>query len=564
MTAPIERKLFHLQILNVAKKFENEIALLDAETNESYTFGEFRRRSFQLATVISAHLLPNSPSITRDALVCLLPNGIDYPVVFAGTALLGHPLCGISAESTKDELAAVLRKTESRYIVTNLGQIETVRQAIELVKVEDIVVFVFGKLPEGSTLPLDVAFDLVFLQDDLALAPFDDELVETLSARSRALVSLNDTLLLPLSSGTTGDPKMVVLTHANFIAATNSLKKALFDDLSNSLGRRANLAFLPFTHASGFWALCFCLLSGHKTIVMSTFQPLLMMKMVQIEKIDTLNLVPSLVTYLIRNADQFAGYDLSSLRTVLCGSAPISKETIAAFIEKYPQVSDFIQGYGMTELVVLSHLTPLGESARDMKHAGSCGKLLPGFEAKIVDPETQSIITNPNEPGELWLKSEAIMKEYVAEPDRTASVLQDGWFHTGDVVYVDADGYYYVVDRLRNMIKVNGLQVSPVELEGHILTLPYVAEAAVIGIKDADAGQVPVAFVVLKQADISEGLGTAAAVEQIRNHVHDRVSAYKQLRGGIIVLPKLPKTKSGKVIRSELEKIANSKIETAL
>uniref|UniRef100_A0A915CP88 Uncharacterized protein n=1 Tax=Ditylenchus dipsaci TaxID=166011 RepID=A0A915CP88_9BILA len=287
-------------------------------------------------------------------------------------------------------------------------------------------------------------------------------------------LTLDDVILAPLSSGTTGTPKCVLLTHRNLNAATDILKSQLFDELSARHGRRSVIALLPFYHASGFWALCYCLLAGHHSVVMNKFQAPLLLSSIEDYKVFMI---------------------FSSALTIV-----------------------ELPGYGMTEVVVLSHLCPLDLPSTDEKHLNSCGKLLPGFECKLVDSETGELVTNCGQQGELWLKSDCVMKGYLDDEEETRlSLDSDGWYHTGDIVYFDEDGFYYVVGRIRNMIKVNGLQVSPIELENLLLAHEDVLESAVIGVPDDNRGEVPKAFVVLKIVDNVE-----AKVEEIFQFIHDK------------------------------------------
>uniref|UniRef100_A0AC35FKE7 Uncharacterized protein n=1 Tax=Panagrolaimus sp. PS1159 TaxID=55785 RepID=A0AC35FKE7_9BILA len=534
-------QLFHLQILNAAEKYNNQIALVDGKTRESITFGQFRKRAFQFATVLSAHMFPSSGNNIRDTVLVVMPNAISYPFVFCGSALLGNPICGINPSATKEELQNAAMKCGAQYIVCTAELLEALLEAFDGTKMP---IFVFGKhiLSPHRSQPIQ---EIIDLNSEMEIAPFDEELVETLSARSRALVTIDDVLLAPLSSGTLAEPKCVQLTHKNFNAATIALKGAVFDELSESLNCKTNLAFLPFFHASGFWALCFCLLHGHKSII------------------ELLNLAPTIINYLTKNKEQFENFDLSSIKAVLSGSAPIGKEQIVEFVSVYPRIKHFVQGYGMTEVVCLSHVTPLMDSILDNPNLGSCGKLIPGFEAMIVDPDTGDIRKDPNEAGELWLRSDCVMKGYLKNRDLTEKSFEEKWYKTGDIVFKNEEEYYFVVDRLKNMIKVNGMQVSPVEIEQLILTFPYVSETAVIGIQDSDYGEVPLAFIVLKQ-ELLNGKTQYVALEEIREFVHGKVASYKQLKGGLIAVKKIPKNSAGKVSKKDLQALAIAEHETVL
>uniref|UniRef100_A0A0R3PG17 AMP-binding domain-containing protein n=1 Tax=Angiostrongylus costaricensis TaxID=334426 RepID=A0A0R3PG17_ANGCS len=262
-------------------------------------------------------------------------------------------------------------------------------------------------------------------------------------------------------------------------------------------------------------------------------------------QIDTLNVVPSILSFLCRvDVD---GFDVSSLSTVLCGSSPLGKELISSFLTKFPGVQYLIQGYGMTEVVVLSHITPLGIIGE--RRLGSCGKLLPGFEAILRD-ENGRLINDPNCSGELYIKSPTVMRGYLNSENDQEPFDQDGWFRTGDILYYDDDGFFYVVDRVKDLIKVNGVQVAPSEIEDTILTLSYVKEVGVIGIDDPEHGQIPKAFIVLQEGEDEEH-----AKRNILELIKAKFSPVKQLRGGIEVRIELPKTSSGKVKRYALRQL---------
>ncbi|KAJ1363218.1 hypothetical protein KIN20_023037 [Parelaphostrongylus tenuis] len=358
------------------------------------------------------------------------------------------------------------------------------------------------------------------------------------------IIEMDDPLLLPFSSGTGGKQRCVILTHKNYSSATAILKRALFDELVVNT-RRRTVAVLPFYHASGFWALLYCLLEGCHTIIMKSFHPISMLEIIEKYEIDTLNVVPSILSFLCRM--DIYRFNVSSLSTVLCGSSPLGKELINLFLRKFPNVQNLVQGYGMTEVVVLSHITPLG--IVDEKRFGTCGKLLPGFEAILRD-DNGRLINEPYCAGELYIKSPTVMRGYLNLETDEEPFDQDGWFKTGDVLYYDDEGFFFVVDRVKDLIKVNGVQVAPSEIEDIILTLPFVKEVGVIGVNDPEHGQVPKAFIVLEEEEDEE-----YAKKNILALVKAKLSPIKQLRGGIEVRMELPKTNSGKVKRYALRNL---------
>ncbi|VDK69423.1 unnamed protein product [Litomosoides sigmodontis] len=563
----VSNQLFHLQILNAAVQYGNNTALTSAHTGENLTFNQLRNKSYSFANALK--LLDAKKG---DIVVVCLENCYQYAVIFLGSAIVGCSISGMNPESTQHELERVLKLTGAKFLivsshnyhvaVNHVTQCKTDSKGIPCIKQKRDISRVLHKIPTCKFCPLSSDYSRAkelpvgiskvhyqnYGQPDKRSTQFGEDFdslterqVENWFVGSEKEITLEDVLLTPFSSGTTGSSKCVQLTHRNFNVSTAVLKQALFDKLSESR-RRVTIGALPFYHGSGFWALCYCLLEGHQTIIMERFHPAIMLGCIERYKIDTVNVVPVILESLCHNEIQTKHWDLSSVTTVLCGSAPLSKELSKRFLHKFPHVINLIQGYGMTELVVLSHITPLGTPLDNDSYLGSCGKLLPGFEAMLVDEETGAVLREPWKPGELLLRSEAIMKGYLNDVEETKKVIDSNkWLHTGDVMYFDSNNFYFVVDRKKDLIKVNGMQEDI--LRGH----NDVSDAAVIGVADKDHGQVPKAFVVL--------VNDEAAEFQSRNlikYLNDRVAPHKQLRGGIQIVRKLPKTPNGKISRKDL------------
>lgn len=236
-------------------------------------------------------------------------------------------------------------------------------------------------------------------------------------------------------------------------------------------------------------------------------------------------------------------YDISSVKYAISSAAPLSKETVDAVRRRIPNLT-VRQVYGMSEAGTFcvqtdSHCKP-----------GSVGSLRTGVYGRVVDTET-GVVLGPNAAGELVFKSAGIMKGYVGDSDATkASFDQDGWFHTGDVGYYDNDGEFFIVDRLKELIKYNAFQVPPAELEALILTHPNVKDVGVIGVPDESVGELPMAFVV-KQGDCSE--------KDIVDFVAARTSSAKRLRGGVKFIAEIPKNPAGKILRRVLRDLIKTK-----
>jgi acyl-CoA synthetase (AMP-forming)/AMP-acid ligase II len=238
-----------------------------------------------------------------------------------------------------------------------------------------------------------------------------------------------------------------------------------------------------------------------------------------------------------------AQFDLSSVRLVFSGAAPLGEDLARELSKKLG--CPVVQGYGMTEASPVTHLSPTRNAPWK---PGSCGRVVPSTEVRIVGVGTGGDDVPQGQEGELWIRGPQIMKGYLNHPGETAACLdREGWYHTGDVGYVDADGYFFIVDRTKELIKYKGLQVAPAELEALLLTHPAVLDAAVVRRADEEAGEVPKAFVVLKADDASR----ATTAMAIMDWVAGRVAPHKRIRH-LEFIDQIPKSASGKILRRML------------
>jgi acyl-CoA synthetase (AMP-forming)/AMP-acid ligase II len=237
-----------------------------------------------------------------------------------------------------------------------------------------------------------------------------------------------------------------------------------------------------------------------------------------------------------------AQFDLSSVRLVFSGAAPLGEDVQRELSKKLG--CPVVQGYGMTEASPVTHLSPTRNAPIK---PGSCGCVVPNTEVKIADIVTGHELSQHQE-GELLIRGPQIMKGYLNRPDETAACLDaDGWYHTGDVGYVDEDGYFFIVDRTKELIKYKGLQVAPAELEALLVTHPAVLDVAVVRKADEEAGEVPKAYVVLKPDDGSR----ATTADVIMQWVAARVAPHKRIRH-LEFIDQIPKSASGKILRRVL------------
>jgi acyl-CoA synthetase (AMP-forming)/AMP-acid ligase II len=339
----------------------------------------------------------------------------------------------------------------------------------------------------------------------------------------------NDLAVLPYSSGTTGLPKGVMLTHRNLVANLVQVDAALPVKPDDVL-----IAVLPFFHIYGQTVIMnLGLRSGAQIVTMPRFDLDEFLRLIAERRVTQAYVVPPIALALAKHP-AVDGADLSSVDLVMSGAAPLGAELARQVSERVG--CPVMQGYGMTEASPVTHLVPPAESEI---RGGKIGVPLADTECRVVDPGTGADV----ERGELWIRGPQVMKGYLNNPEATEETIDsDGWLHTGDVAAVDADGVFEIVDRLKELIKYKGFQVPPAELEALLLTHPEVSDAAVVGVPDQEAGELPKAFVVA-----SDAVGD----EDIMEFVAGQVSPQKRVRL-LERVEEIPKSPSGKILRRVL------------
>jgi acyl-CoA synthetase (AMP-forming)/AMP-acid ligase II len=489
-----------------ARLWPDAPAFIDGPSGRTLTFAEAAHGARRVAAAFAARGFKQG-----DVLAISSPNVPEYGVAFHGAIMAGGAVTTVNPLYTADELAFQLNDSGARYVLTTPTFLDKAREAVAKANVREL--FVFGEAV-GAT-------------------PFA-ELLESEGPPPKISISLRDEVAaLPYSSGTLGRPKGVMLTHYNLTALIEQISAVL----PQRRGHRV-LGVLPFFHIFGLQVLLnHSLRHGVTCVTMPRFELASFLQYIQDYRITHLFLVPPLVVALAKQplVDQ---YDLSSVEYILSGAAPLDGVVQRAVEARLG--ATVVQGYGMTET---SLAIALGPQNTPQTKSGAAGRIIPNLEARVIDPITGAEL-GPNERGELLVRGPNIMRGYHNNPDATRSTIDpECWLHTGDIGYVDADRYVFVVDRLKELIKYKGMQVAPAELEGVLLTHPAVADAAVIGIPDEEAGEAPKAFVVLKEQIEPDAL---------MNYVAGRVAPHKKIRH-VEVVDSIPKTPSGKVLRRVLQ-----------
>jgi 4-coumarate--CoA ligase len=490
-------------ILERASQLPYRAAFIDGATGRTTTYAEFE----DAVRCQAGGWLERG--LARGEVVALMaPNCPEYGVVFHAVALAGGALTTVNPTYTPGEIHHQLVDSGATRLVTTPMFLETATAAIADSAVKDV--YVIGEADGYASI------------HSLARAPLAEQVP----------VDLDDVVALPYSSGTTGVAKGVMLTHRNLVSNIEQALAAVPIDEDDAF-----VAALPFFHIYGMQVLMnFGLRAGATIVTMPRFDLEQFLRLHEQHRLTRAFVAPPIVVALAKHpvVDK---YDLSALRWILSGAAPLSA---GLAIECGRRLGcEVVQGYGMTELSPVSHATPPG-----MFKPGSVGVAVPHTEVRIVDPSTSSPL-GVDQDGEVWIRGPQVMKGYLNNEAATKSTIDpDGWLHTGDIGHIDADGHLFVVDRLKELIKYKGFQVAPAELEALLLTHPQVADAAVIGLPDDEAGEIPAAYVVLKQ-----GHDTAAA--DIQRFVADKVANYKQVRK-LVFIDAIPKSPSGKILRRVL------------
>jgi acyl-CoA synthetase (AMP-forming)/AMP-acid ligase II len=483
---------------------ETKPALIDGPTGRTLTYGEWAESVRRVAAGLAARGFEKG-----DVFAIYSPNVPEYAVVFHAVSLIGGVNTTINPLYTPAEVAQQLRDCSAKYLITVPPCAERAMEAVRDTTVREV--FVFGEAP-GTT-----PFSALLGDGDPPDVPINPR---------------EDLVALPYSSGTTGLPKGVMLTHHNLVANLVQACGVLAQDEHDTI-----LGVLPFFHIYGMTVIMnLGLYHGVTIVTMPRFDLEQCLTICEKYRVTFANVVPPIVLALAKHplVDRF---DLSRLRIVFSGAAPLGESLALAASTRLKCA--VIQGYGLTETSPVSHGKRLTAASQKL---ASIGPPAPNTECKIVDTVTGAEL-GPMQQGEICIRGPQVMKGYLNRPDATRAMIDaDGWLHSGDIGYADADGDFFVVDRLKELIKYKGLQIAPAELEATLLTHPSVADAAVIPVADEEAGEVPKGFVVLK---------SEATADQIMAYVAERVAPYKKLRA-IQIVEQIPKSPSGKILRRVL------------
>ncbi|KAJ3113570.1 putative fatty-acid--CoA ligase FadD10 [Phlyctochytrium bullatum] len=506
----------HTYVFSQAVRDHKErVYLIDAGTGRSITVAQFAQKVDRFA----AGLRKLTGAKKWDVVGIFAPNHFDYGVVMHGVVRAGATLTSANPSYTAPELAHQLRDSGARMLFTVPELLPVSRAACAEVGIPSDRIFLLSStLPPGSLPELD--------EEAKNMKTFDD------------FVSCQDAIPpVQFTPEELSTKPGVVSTHRNMVANIAQTSAVLHWAGDVEPGH-VWVGVLPFFHMYGLqMSLHSALFNGVSVVVISKFELEPFLTALSKYKVITAHIVPPIAVALAKHplVDKF---DLSSLKIVFSGAAPLGSDLSREVAQRLKVA--VMQGYGMTEL------SPVATMATTKTNVdGGCGILLPNMEARLVSAVTGKDVGIGKE-GELWLRGPNVMKGYHNNISATQSTIDpQGWLKTGDVAVIDKSGNYFIVDRIKELIKYKGFQVAPAELEAHLLTHPAVADAAVIPRPDEAAGELPRAYVVLKP--------TAKATEaEIQAFIDAKVAPHKRLRGGVAFIDAIPKSPSGKILRRVL------------
>jgi long-chain acyl-CoA synthetase len=483
-----------------------------------------------------------------DRVGLLLPNCPQYVIAWYATVRLGAIAVGNNPLYTRRELAHQIKDFSPNVMIV-LDQLYPSLAAIE--QEAGFTEVVVTELTDYMKFPLNLLAPLKFRRDAKKEGkPWPPVPPDAKVRRWRELMAgagatppiaevepLTDPAAFIYTGGTTGLSKGAMLSHHNFVSNIRQVAPCITDF---TRGHDGVMCILPFFHSFGTVAMNFGISQGGKLVMVPRFELHMVLKQLAKERPSFFPGVPRLYVAL-NEAPETRKYDLKSVKACISGAAPLSKAVADTFHE-ITGGAKLVEGYGLTECAPVTHVNPF-----DAPHPGTIGIPIPDTDCKIIDLEDPDREVDQGEPGELCIKGPQIMLGYWNKPEATAEMIRNGWLHTGDIATMDPDGFFRIVDRLKDMILVSGFNVYPTEVEDVLSRHPKVAKVCVVGIPDDRTGERIKAYIVLKE-------GQAATAEEIIAWSRDPeqgLAGYRVPRD-IEFRDSLPETLIGKILRRVL------------
>ena len=500
-------------VLQRVDELGDKSALIDGTSGRALSYNELSSQIKHLAAGLNQRGFKKG-----DVCAVFCPNLPEYATIFLGVAAVGGINTTVNSLYSTNDLIHQFTDSRAKFLITIPAFMDRALPAADKCGIEEI--FVLGEA-EGAT-------------------PFSELLKNDGIAPEVTIDPKNDLVALPYSSGTTGLSKGVMLTHENLVS-----DMVLTTSINTITDKDVLIGVLPFFHIYGMvLILNLAIYRGVTLVTMPRFDLEQFLQIVEKYKITCLNLVPPLVLALSKHP-LVDNYDVSSIRLISSGAAPLGQELEQACADRLN--CQIYQGYGLTEVAGASHVNTIPVPSDKV---GAVGQVVPNTYSKIIDTESGKEL-GINEQGEVLIKGPHVMKGYLNNEEATKHCIDgDGWFHTGDIGYADEDGYFFIVDRVKELIKYKAYQVAPAELEAILVSHEAISDAAVIPSPDEEAGEIPKGFIVLS-SEIS--------AEEIMKFVAEQVAPHKKIRK-IEIVDEIPKSASGKILRRVLVEQEREKV----
>lgn len=442
-------------------------------------------------------------------------NSVEYVYCYMALSSLGAIVVPLNFKLTSREIAYIVKDSEMTHLIT----MEALDLAAELAHHEytaDVKQLIIADFKSAIA--------------DISFAP----------APVLTTISVDTPCVIIYTSGTTGNPKGAILTHGNLVSNVDAFRSALpATSAADNI-----LCVLPMYHCFAWTcAVLFPLRAGASITILEAFAPKETIATIKEKQVTVVFGVPPMYNYLSRTGEQ---QDMASVRIFVSGGAALPQKVASQFHQKYG--TPILEGYGLSEASPVVALNP----DRKTKYC-SIGRALPGLTVQVVNSRGEAL--PPGEVGELIVQGPSVMKGYYNLPLETSRALRNGWLHTGDIAYQDIDGYFFIVDRLKDMIIINGENVYPREIEELLYAFPGIVEAAVIGKPDTLRGEAVCAYIAMEE-------GVAFDRKAIREYLQPLLAAYKLPRD-IIQVDALPKNKTGKIMKRLLREQVVADLKTS-
>ncbi|XP_066902502.1 uncharacterized protein [Halyomorpha halys] len=505
------------------ERWPEHTALECCMSGRSYTYGQLDEFSRRVAAgYLKSGLRPGQ------VVSFVLPNIPEFIIALLGALRAGLVVSTINPIYGNEEIGYQINNSDSALVLTFMLKLDEVKTAVSKMDKKPIITVIHqpgDEVPDGIQ-----SFMELFMVDD------DDQ-----KAVDKVKVDPDHLALLLYSSGTTGLPKGVRLTHRNIISNIVQVDTPETSPIIETTADYQDIiaCVLPFFHVYGLVIGSLSYLSkGCKLLTLPRFEPDMYLRALKEQKTTLAHVVPPLVQFLANHPAVTASH-LDTLRFCMNGAAAVSQTDANKLLEKKKSLR-LLSGYGLTEASPV-----ITVSKNTSTNLISVGHIVPNTEIKIVDTETGKI-KDSSTPGEICVRGPQVMDGYHKNEQATKETIIDGWLHTGDVGYFDKDGQMFIVDRIKELIKVKGFQVAPLELEEILREHPGVADCGVVGRPDKRFGEVPVAFVVPSKKK--------PTTKELQDYVAAKVAEYKQI-SEVVFIEAIPKNLTGKILRKNLKEM---------